>query len=72
MNKKQKTLFERAIKLGFDKPEAAFHVRFHEISLGKMLDSKEKKKRNDCWKPSAEEIVQAGKTLDEVIKRIEK
>ena len=64
MNKKQKALFNRAVELGFDKPEARFHVVFHETALRNILDMKEKKKeKKGHWEPSAEELKDAEEDL---------
>jgi len=70
MNKEQKELFDRAVEFGYDKPEAVFHVRFHEVALRKLLDSRSEKKPV-CWEPSPEEITEAEKDLDRIIKTVE-
>lgn len=70
MNKDQKELFDRAVEFGFDKPEARFHVLFHETALRKLLDSRSKKGLVR-WEPSPEEMAEAEKDLDRVIKTIE-
>ena len=70
MNKEQKELFDKAVELGFDKPEARFHVIFHETALRKLLDSKSKKGLV-CWEPSPEEMAEVEKDLDQVIKSVE-
>lgn len=70
MNKEQKELFDRAVEFGFDKPEANFHVKFHETSLRRLLDSKGKEKP-DCWEPSPGELMEAEEDLERVGKTIE-
>ena len=70
MNKEQKELFDRAVEFGFDKPEARFHVLFYETSLRKILDERGKEKKG-YWEPSPEEMAEAEKDLDKVIKHVE-
>jgi len=70
MNKEQKELFDRAVEFGYDKPEAAFHVKFHEFALRKLLDERGKE-RKGLWEPSPEELIEAEKDLDQAKKTIE-
>lgn len=70
MNKGQKELFDRAVEFGFDEPEANFHIRFHENSLRRLLDSKKEKKLG-CWEPSLEELAEVDEDLERVGKIIE-
>jgi len=60
MNKEQKALFDKAVEFGFDKPEAAFHVKFHEVTLRKLLGGKGKV-RKGFWGPSLEDLVETDK-----------
>lgn len=69
MNKKQKELFNRAVEFGYDKPEAAFHVKFHEVALRKLLDSRSEEKPG-YWEPNLEEVEEAEKDLDRVKKAV--
>ena len=69
MNKKQKELFDRAVEFGFDESEANFHVKFHEVSLRKLLDSKEEKASN-CWEPSPEALAEVESDLAKAKKTI--
>lgn len=50
MKKSQMTLFERAVAFGLSKPEAEFHVKFHEVTLRSALRGFRRERSHRCKK----------------------